>query len=390
MLVMTVSVILYKSLGMDNASIAFYTSWLYLPWVVKPLWSPLVDLVKSKRWWIVLMQLLIGGGLAGVALTLPTSWYVRGSLAFFWLLAFASATHDIAADGFYMMGLDDSQQAFFSGIRNTFYRIAMIVGQGLMVVLAGILSRTMQVHVAWCVVFLIASGLFLTLAAWHRYALPKPTEDRTRTFEWSELRQLFVTFFSKKDIAVIVAFILLYRLGESQLGKIAPLFVMDGVENGGLGLSMEQVGIVYGTVGVIALLLGGLLGGFLVARKGLRYWIWYLVLAMNLPNLVYVYFSMAQPSSLLLVYAGVAVEQFGYGMGMTAFTLYMIDVSKGAYKTAHYALCTGLMALGMMLPGMWSGALQEGLGYAQFFVVVCICTLPGIALTYFVRKRLKE
>lgn len=390
MLVMTVSVIMYKSMGLSNDAIAFYTSWLYLPWVIKPLWSPLVDLAKTKRWWITSMQLLIGGGLAAVALTLPTEWYFKGSLAVLFLLAFSSATHDIAADGFYMLGLKDDEQAFYSGIRSTFYRIAMVVGQGLMVWLAGVWSRSMGVHVAWSIVFIIAAGIFVALAGWHFFALPKPTEDKNKSFSLSELGRLFLTFFAKKDIALIVSFILLFRLGEAQLGKISQLFVMDSVEKGGLGLPIEQIGVIYGTIGVIALLAGGVIGGMLVARDGLKKWLWPFVAAMNVPNLVYVYFAYAQPQNLILICSGVALEQLGYGLGITAFMLYMIEVSKGEYKTAHYALCTGLMAAGMMIPGMWSGSLQEAVGYENFFLLVCVCTLPGFALTALVKKQLKD
>ena len=389
-LVMTVSVIMYKSMGLSNEAIAFYTSWLYLPWVIKPLWSPLVDLAKTKRWWITSMQLLIGGGLAAVALTLPTEWYFKGSLAVLFLLAFSSATHDIAADGFYMLGLKDDEQAFYSGIRSTFYRIAMVVGQGLMVWLAGMWSRSMGVHVAWSIVFIIAAGIFVALAGWHFFALPKPTEDKNKSFSFSELGRLFLTFFTKKDIALIVSFILLFRLGEAQLGKISQLFVMDSVEKGGLGLPIEQIGVIYGTIGVIGLLAGGVIGGMLVARDGLKKWLWPFVAAMNVPNLVYVYFAYAQPQNLILICSGVALEQLGYGLGITAFMLYMIEVSKGEYKTAHYALCTGLMAAGMMIPGMWSGSLQEAVGYENFFLLVCVCTLPGFALTALVKKQLAD
>ncbi len=387
-LVMTVSVIMYKSMGLSNEAIAFYTSWLYLPWVIKPLWSPLVDLAKTKRWWITTMEFLIGAGLAAVALTLPTEWYFKGSLAIMFVLAFSSATHDIAADGFYMLGLKESDQAFYSGIRSTAYRIAMVVGQGLMVMLAGIWSRSMGIHVAWSIVFLIAAGIFIGLAGYHLFALPKPSEDAQKDLSFKKLTQLFSSFFVRKDIALIVSFILLFRLGEAQLGKISQMFVMDSLEKGGLGLPTEVIGIIYGTIGVIALLAGGIIGGVLVARDGLDRWLWPFVFAMNVPNLVYVYFAFAQPQDIVLICSGVALEQAGYGLGITAFMLYMIEVSKGEYKTAHYALCTGLMAAGMMIPGMWSGALQEAMGYENFFLFVCLCTLPGFGLTYFVKKQL--
>ncbi|PXX96083.1 MFS transporter [Marinifilum breve] len=394
--VMTVAVIMYKRLGISNTDIALYTSWLYLPWVIKPFWSPLVDILKSKRWWIVTMQLFIGAGLAGVAFTVPTTLFFQSTLAFFWLLAFSSATHDIAADGFYMYGIDDNQQAYFIGIRSTFYRLAMIVGQGALVYLAGIFETTNlfgkgeNIPMAWSMIFVILAGLFLLFTFYHKFALPHPQEDEEREVSsfsnvFSDFAETFKTFFFKKDILLILGVLLTYRLGESQLVKMASPFLLDGREVGGLGLSTSDVGIVYGTIGVLFLTIGGILGGYAASRKGLKYWLWPMVIAINLPNLVYVYLSYALPESFVLVCASVAVEQFGYGFGFTAYMLYQIYVSEGKHKTAHFAFCTGLMALGMMVPGMISGWIQEMIGYQHFFIWVILCTIPSFIMVKLIK-----
>ena len=381
-LVMTVSVIMYKNLGISNTEIAFYTSWLYLPWVIKPFWSPFVDLLKTKRWWITTMQLLIGAGLAGIAFFLPTSFFFQATLAVFWLMAFSSATHDIAADGFYMLALNESEQSLFVGIRNIFYRIATITGQGLLIVLAGMLEKwTGNIPYAWSLVFFVCAGLFIAIGLYHTYQLPKPTTDKGASL--GSLGNLFKTFFQKKGIVLSLAFILLYRLGEAQLAKLASPFLLDKPEMGGLNLSTEQVGIIYGTIGVIALLLGGIVGGIVASKHGLKKWLWYMVAAMNIPNLVYVYLAFVQPENFWVISSCVAIEQLGYGFGFTAFMLYLIYVAQGPYQTAHYAICTGFMALGMMLPGMIAGWLQEMMGYDWFFVWVCLCTIPGIILAGF-------
>ncbi len=395
--VMTLAVIMYKKLEISNTDIALYTSWLYLPWVIKPFWSPIVDTLKSKRWWIVTMQLLIGAGLAGVAFTIPTTFFFQSTLAFFWLLAFSSATHDIAADGFYMYGMDQSKQAYFIGIRSTFYRLSMITGQGLLVYLAGQLETTSlfgndepSIPLAWSLTFYVITGLFLLFALYHKLALPYPDEDQNKDVKsisevMSDFGRTFVTFFAKKDIWVIMGMLLFYRLGESQLVKMASPFLLDGREVGGLGLTTSDVGIVYGTIGVVFLTIGGILGGLLASRNGLKYWLWPMVFAINLPNLVYVYLSYALPDSIVLVSAAVAVEQFGYGFGFTAYMLYQIYVSEGEHKTAHFAFCTGLMALGMMLPGMVSGWIQELIGYQHFFVWVIICTIPSFIMVKLIK-----
>jgi PAT family beta-lactamase induction signal transducer AmpG len=554
-MVMTLSVIFYKRMGISNADIALYTSWLYLPWVVKPLWGPVVDILRTKRFWILIMQLFIGAGLAGVAFTIPVDRFFQFTLAFFWLLAFSSATHDIAADGFYMLGLSKGDQAFFVGIRSTFYRLAMLTGQGLLVILAGYfeaktglpevqvqvmaveeltaanftpeqlsldperegtyfmcaeevrigtekiketnanslvaavdkwnsehgfysvvegagetgpgqaddgmltgnvgftwfrlstkpeegenivlnfsrdkgdksiaLARSYRfefnesnwdvpayavfkldpklqkassatfsglsgnIRFAWTMVFVVVALLFTGFHIYHRFALPRPAEDVPNKSEeggfLKEFIATFVEFFRKKNIGVILLFLLVYRLGESQLVKLASPFLLDSREADGLGLTTGDLGLIYGTIGIIALSLGGIIGGIAASRRGLKYWLWWMVIAMNLPNLVYVFLSYVMPSSLWIVGASVAVEQFGYGFGFTAYMLYMIYVSEGKHKTAHFALTTGFMALGMMIPGMVSGWLQELIGYQHFFIWVMFCTIPSFILIPFLK-----
>jgi len=389
--VMTISVIIYKRLGLSNTDITLYTSWLYLPWVIKPLWSPFVDMLRTKRWWILMMQILIAAALAGVAFTIPGPLWLQGSLAFFWLLAFSSATHDIAADGFYMLGLEQHQQAYFVGIRSTFYRIATIFSSGLLVGLAGVLQvLTRSIAYAWSLVFYLIAGLFIALWLYHSWALPHPAEDQNRVQKTAadivnEFWQTLVTFFRKPQVWVGICFMLFYRMPEGLLAKVSALFLVDKVSNGGLGLSDVEFGMVQGTVGVIGLTLGGILGGIAASRDGLKRWLWPMVMAITIPDLVYVYLSYALPSSLLVINICIFLEQFGYGFGFSAYMLYLIYYSQGEHKTAHYALCTAFMALSMMIPGLFAGALQESVGYQAFFLIVVGCC----AMTYIVSALLK-
>jgi len=389
--VMTISLIMYKRLGLSNADITLYTSWLYLPWVIKPLWSPFVDMLRSKRWWIITMQLLIGAALAGVAFTIPAAWWLQGSLAFFWLMAFSSATHDIAADGFYMLGLDQHEQAYFVGIRSTFYRIATIFSSGLLVGLAGALQvLTRNIRYSWMLVFYLMAGLFIALWLYHSWALPKPHEDNEKDNKRvgeivEEFKQTLVTFFQKPQVWAGLCFMLFYRMPEGLLAKVSALFLIDATTNGGLGLSPAEYGLVQGTVGVIGLTLGGILGGIVASRDGLKRWLWPMVMAITLPDLVYVYLAYVLPQSLFVVNICVFIEQFGYGFGFSAYMLYLIYYSQGEHKTAHYALCTALMALSMMIPGLFAGALQEAVGYSTFFLIVIV----ACSMTYIVSSLLK-
>lgn len=555
--VMLVSVIMYKRMGISNADIAFYTSLLYLPWAVKPLWSPFVDIFKTKRWWIIVMQLVLSAGLAGVAFMIPMPSFLQYTLAFFLLLAFSSATHDIAADGFYMLGLSEHQQVFFVGIRSTFYRLAMITGQGLLIILAGYFEthsglppavidistnpklKIEQINLdenfsyqtqndqlkvltnkhelvmstakrtkaevdsiinlvqtkniqnglykiqgqkikvpelkinpedynkssgniviasfklsleppeekdyivnfdrdggdksisiaegtrfvfnksnwnktafaviqldpklkgetsasfkaisgnipwAWLMTFLILTGLFILFFIYHAFILPYPANDAPATKDAAEnvgkeFIRTFALFFKKKEILIIITFLLIYRFGEAQLIKLASPFLLDPREAGGLGLTTGEVGFVYGTVGIIALTTGGLLGGFLASRDGLKKWIWWMFAAINIPHVLYIYLAFAQPENFVIINLCVAGEQFGYGFGFTAYMLYMIYVSAGEFKTSHFAICTGFMALSMMIPGIFAGMLQEALGYPNFFVWILFTMIPGFFIT---------
>jgi len=387
--VMTISLILYKRLGLSNTDITLYTSWLYLPWVIKPLWSPFVDMLKSKRWWIVTMQLLIGAALGGVAFTIPVAWWLQGSLFFFWMMAFASATHDIAADGFYMMGLDEHEQAYFVGIRSTFYRIATIFSSGLLVGLAGALQvMTRSIRYSWSLVFYLMAGLFIAFWLYHSWILPKPAEDgekqtKTASAIWQEFRQTVVTFFQKPQVWVGICFMLFYRMPEGLLAKISALFLVDAQHNGGLGLSDGEYGLVQGTLGVIGLTVGGILGGICASRDGLKRWLWPMVMAITLPDIVYVLLAYLLPTNLIVISTCVFIEQFGYGFGFSAYMLYLIYYSQGQHKTSHYALCTAFMALSMMIPGLFAGALQEAVGYKAFFIIVMLaCTMTYVVTAY--------
>ncbi|MEH0158197.1 MFS transporter [Limibacter armeniacum] len=389
--VMSVAVTMYKTLNISNTEIALYTSWLYLPWVIKPLWSPMVDVLRTKRWWTWTMQLLIGGAFAGVAFTLPMDSFFQYSLAMLWLVAFSSATHDIAADGFYMLGLRDDQQAFFVGIRSTFYRLAMLTGQGAVVYIAGTLATNMGDNFiqAWALTFGGIAVVLIGFSLYHAWILPKPekeeVEQKNIAQVMSEFGDTFISFFQKPGVWIGVAFILLYRLGEAQLVKLATPFLLDERAVGGLEITAQEQGIIYGTVGVAFLTAGGILGGYMVSQKGLKFWLWWMLLSLNLPNGLYILLSLFQPESLYIIGAAVAIEQFFYGFGFTALMMYMIYISDGEHKTAHYALCTGFMALGMMLPGMASGWIQEAVGYTSFFTIVLVLALPGFVVARYVK-----
>ncbi len=388
------SVVMYKDMGVSNTDIALYTSLLYLPWVIKPLWSPLVDLQGTKRGWTVSLQLVLAAALGAVGATLHLPAYFMISLAVMWVMAFASATHDISADGFYMLGLRQQQQASMVGVRSTFYRLATLAGQGPLVVLAGVLAVSLgDVRQAWAIVFFVLAGLFLALFAWHQKILPHPDVDHQAAsggnVAGSGLLEgfgtTFATFFAKRDIWLILGFILTFRLGEAQLLKLIAPFLKDPLDKGGLGLTTVQYGLAYGTIGIVALTVGGLCGGWLISRLGLKRCLWLMVFAVHLPDLVFVYLSQVQPQNFGVICGFLAIEQFGYGFGFTAMMMYMIMVADGPYKTAHYAICTGLMALGMMVPGMWSGKLQEMIGYQHFFVWTCLATIPAFIMAALVK-----
>ena len=402
-----ISVVMFTNMGMSKGDMAMYTSLLYLPWVIKPLWSPFVDIIRTKRWWVMAMQVLMSVAFALIAFTLPhPSAEVIASgttpvslflitLVLFWVTAFASATHDIAADGFYMLALESDQQSLFVGIRSTFYRLSSIFGQGVLVVIAGMLeTRLGDVPGAWRVTLLVSAVMFAGITLWHTFFMPRPASDSLRRLEGSgnaageiikEFGRTFVTFFSKKGVLIAMLFMLLYRLPEAFLVKMMNPFLLDPVAKGGLGLSTQSVGFIYGTVGVAALTVGGILGGIAAARWGLKKCMWPMALALTLPCLSFVFLSAFQPESLWITGVCVSLDQFGYGFGFTAYMLYLIYFSEGEFKTAHYSLCTAFMALSMMLPGMIAGYIQEWVGYTWFFGFVMVCCLVTVAVTFLVK-----
>jgi PAT family beta-lactamase induction signal transducer AmpG len=412
-LVNNISVVMFNNMGMSKGDMALYTSLLYLPWVIKPLWSPFVDLIRTKRWWVVTMQILMSVAFALLAFTLPhPSPEVIASgqtpvslfsltLVIFWITAFASATHDIAADGFYMLALKPGEQSLFVGIRSTFYRLSSIFGQGVLVVIAGLLeTRLGDIPKAWSLTLLFSAVLFSGITIWHLFRLPKPSADVSSRNQSEgavhgshpdrvtsamqiagDFVRTFVTFFQKKHIWIAMAFMLLYRLPEAFLVKMMNPFLLDGYQEGGLGLTTEAVGLVYGTVGVAALTVGGILGGIAASRWGLKKSLWPMALSLTLPCLSFVFLAAFQPTNIWVIGSCVTLDQFGYGFGFTAYMLYLIYFADGEFKTAHYSLCTAFMALSMMIPGMVAGYIQEALGYTQFFGFVMLCCLVTVAVT---------
>jgi len=384
--VMLLSLALYQEMGLSDTQITLYTGWLGLPWVIKPLWSPIVDGIRTKRWWILTMQLTIGAALALLAFTLPTNFWLQCSLALFMLIAFSSATHDIAADGFYILGLENREQELYVGLRNTFYRIGMVLGQGGLVMLAGLLQKSeMSIPLSWSITFLVVAGLMLMLFAWHWRALPKPSSDSLKGETLSVLGDFKLTlkvFFTKPHLITALLFILLFRLPEGLLTKIVPLFLKRTVEEGGLGLTDIQFGAIYGTLGVIGLLGGGIVGGWLVSKYSLRRMLWPLVLCITLPDIVYVYLSHYGTQNLFLISSCIFIEQAGYGLGFTAYTLYLVHFAHGERATSVFSFCTAFQYFGgAMLPGMVSGWISDSLGYNHFFWAVMGFCLVTFAVT---------
>ncbi|WP_366183033.1 MFS transporter [Flavobacterium ovatum] len=387
-IIISVSVIMYKNLGISNEDIGIYTSLLYLPWVIKPLWSPFIDLYSTKRKWFIAMQLLISIAFLIVGFTIPMNNFFMISLAFFWMAAFASASNDVASDGFYMIALEKDEQSFFLGIRSTFYRLSMLTGNGLIVIIGGYLEQEYgDKQKAWSYTMIIVGLLMAILTIYNYFSTPKTEVANTSEASYSDSKKnffvVFASFFQKKQIGIILAFILLFRLGESQLLKMLTPFLIDDITVGGLGLTTQDVGIIYGTFGVLALTVGGILGGIAISKDGLGKWMLPMILAMHLPIIGFVLLAHFHPASVYYIYATVIAEQFGYGFGFAAFMMYLIYVADGESKTSHYSIATGFMALGMMLPGMLSGFIQEYLGYGNFFIWVFLATIPGLILSRF-------
>lgn len=382
---------IYKEMGISNADITFYTGILLLPWTLKPFWSPFIEMWRTRRWWIVSTQLSLALCFAAIAFALPTKHFLVATLIFFMLAAFVSATHDIAADGFYILGLSEEKQSFFSGIRNTFYRVAMVFGSGVLVIVGGRLARsTGNSATGWGITIGIVALLMLLFSLYHRFLLPVPADDISRKPKsvrdvFENFGHIIVTYFKKPGIIGALLFLLLFRLPEAQLVKMGKLFLLDPVAQGGLGLTTEQIGFINGVLGVAGLIIGGILGGICVSHKGLKYWLWPMVVAISIPDLVYVYMSFVQPGDIYTVGSCIFIEQLGYGFGFTAYTLYMIYFAQGEYPTAHFAISTAFMSLGMMLPGIVSGMIEQLIGYRYFFIWIMLCCIVTFAVSAIVR-----
>ena len=387
----SISDIMYKDMGISNADIALYTSILLIPWTIKPLWSPFVEMLSTRRKWTLYSQIALAICFTAVAFAIPSAYFLPLTLAAFMIGAFVSSTHDIALDGFYILGLPQDKQSFFSGIRNTFYRIATVFSSGVLVMLANKLSNHFGNNsIAWSATFVTTAIIMAVLFIYHRKTLPCPKNDICR--ETNGIKEIFnnfgdiiKTYFQKPGIGATILFLLLFRFPEAQLGKIGKLFLMDSIEAGGLALSLGDIGFVNGVVGIVGLIIGGIAGGICISRKGLKYWLWPMVIAISLPDIVYVYMSSALPQDITTISFCIFIEQLGYGFGFTAYTLYMIYFAQGKYPTAHFAISTAFMSLGMMLPGMISGKIQEYLGYEKFFVWIMACTIITFAVSSLIK-----
>lgn len=408
-IVNNISVLMLAKMGVPNGQMALFTSLLYLPWMIKPFWSPFIDIVKTKRWWILSMQILMSIAFILLTMTVPTpdvDTILSGqtpismftiTLLLFVITAFASATHDIAADGFYMLALNQSLQAAWVGWRSTFYRLASIFGQGVLVWIAGTVeNQTQNIPLSWKITLLVTAVLFSVVTLYHTFFVPKPTSDTSTLGDekasagaiFSEFARTFKTYFTKPGVLLAIVFMLLYRLPEAFLIKMCTPFLVASQELGGLGLSTQDVGWIYGGVGVFFLTAGGILGGTFASKVGLKKSLWVMAGCMTLPCATFVYLAVCQPTNILAICTALAIEQFGYGFGFTAYMLYMMYFSEGEFKTSHYAICTAFMAASMLLPGMVAGYIQEAIGYANFFWMVMVCCVATLIVTYFVDRKI--
>lgn len=401
----TLSVVMMADLGLSNAEVAAWTSLLAMPWSFKALWSPYVGRMRGShtiqdglRAWMWQVQALLAVCIGGIALALLAPSWLIWCLVALSVGAFTSATYDVACDGFYMQALDKEAQSFFVGIRSTAYRLSMIFASGFLTTMVGLIARSNggDLRMAWMWVMAGVAVLLLLFSAFHRVALPRGSSRESLSSTTDEPTAIgaswydaFLTFLRKPELVFILLFLLFYRLGEALLSKMTILFLKAPLAEGGLGLDNAEYGLIYGTIGVGALTVGGILGGMLVSRYGLRRCVIPLALALNVPDLLYVWMSVSLPSARWLIGSLVGVEQFGYGLGFTAYMVFMLQASQGRHSTSHYAFLTALMAIGMNLPSMLSGWMQESMGYTQFFWVASACTLPGLFLSYLLFKRSK-
>lgn len=389
-IVNTVSLIVFKHMGMPNDRLTLYTSLLSFPWILKIVISPFVDTLGRKRNWTAVMQLMMAVCTCVLGLLLPKC-ALSLILMLFLLTAFSSSIHDIAADGFYMLALDEHRQSLFVGVRNTFFRLALLCGQGLLAIIAGVIQdRGSAALDSWSYTLVGCSAVMALVAVWDMIMLPRPSSDVAKRGQTAGdvlggLADLFRSFVSRKGFLAALVFLLLFRLPESFSVKMLIPFLKDARELGGLNMTDVQVGIANGTIGTIALLAGGILGGLAGGRWGLRKCLVPMALSLALPCVVYLYLAVAQPTSVIPAYVCIAVDQFGYGFGFTAYTLYMLYISRGEFQTSHYAFCTVLMTFSMMLPGLVAGKIQMSIGYPAFFVMVMVCCLVTLSVTFMVR-----
>ena len=405
------SIIFLKDLGASNELIGL-TSFLYIPWVLKGLWGPVVDIYSTKRKWILFTELFCTLLFLLLALGALGPQAIVISIAVFALIAFVSATHDTAIDGFYLDALDKDQQAFFVGVRSTAYKLAWLAGNGGLVFLAGFLANERVINTnsdgtkifgdfqfsifgrafsfqapafGWAVAFAIAAFLFLLIYLFQLWYLPHPapfSRGRDRNGAEADFFEAFKSYFTQRRIGWIVFYVLLFRLGDAFMLKMAPPFLMDNSSKGGLTLSTAQMGILYGTVGVVFLLAGGVLGGFVIAKQGLKKWMWPTALLQNSAIALYWLLAKYRPG-IEWVYVVNSFEQFSYGLGVSAYTVFLMRTVRPEFKASHYAITTAFMAAGILLPGVMSGYLQVRMGYEGYFLMSFLAAVPGLAAIYF-------
>jgi MFS transporter, PAT family, beta-lactamase induction signal transducer AmpG len=380
-MIMLVLGIMYKNFGLSNTKITLYTGMLVMPWVIKPLWASLIDVYMTKRWWIYMMEIFVGCLFIVMAFVVKTPNYFLLSIAVAWAIAFLSSSHDIATDGFYLMELNPSQQSFFVGIQSASYNIGKITATGLIVMLCGLLyKQTQNYFTAWSFGLIVAGGVCIAIGLYHRFILPKDEKKERKSLKQAVLEffEVYVDFIKLKGLIMAILFLFFYKLGESMISSILPLFLVGPISEGGLGLTNTFTGLAYGTVAPLAIILGGFLGGYSIYRKGFRYWIWWMLLAENIPNAVYIILAHYQIQSQTVILSCIAFEQFCFSFGYSAyfvFIYYMLRDSK--FKTAHYAFFAGVMLLGIMIPKMISGWIQELTGYENFFIFIMFLIIPA-------------
>ncbi len=388
-MIVVVSTIMYKNFGLSNSEITFYTGWLYIPWVIKPVWAWFVDVYRTKRWWIYGMQMCLAITFVAITFSLQTPYYFKLSIILFWLCALFSSSHDIAADGFYLISLSSGQQSLFVGMQSLFYQVAKFFGSGLLVLISGfLLSKTNNnAKLSWSIIMLIVALLIFAISVYHQKTLPRDekTSEKTISQGFNEIKHVFSEFFKLKGLWVTLIFVMTFRLGDNQVNKIVPLFLLDDRTHGGLGFDNTYVGFANMFV-LAAMITAGVLGGVTISKFGLKKCMWYMLAFVNLPHAVYIYLAYARPESQIVVLCLQVMEHFSTTFSLTAYTMITFHLVKdSAYKTAHYAFISGIMVAGVMLPSMFSGAIQQALGYQHFFIYVMFTMIPSMLIMPFIK-----